>query len=260
MSLSSVALAKRPTGSVFIRGGLEYSGHSLDDLKDYQEFNNEVLADLGLPPTWENVGRAPGFNLELGYQIRPAISVGIGFAHTKHSGKNSSAGLVDIVNDRGIYQETRELSLAQDLGASISEITGNVMIWVPGAAGLFLGVQGGVGMGDYKETWTAVLKGDDFWTVDEFSSDCPGIGFVGGAFAGYDLAFSSGVSAFVKGGYRQRNLRKLKGRSTSLEDGEPAQHEMTYKDLNGTLKSVGFNFSGLFAAAGLGFSFGGAER
>jgi len=260
MFLSSAAFAGRPTGSAFIRGGLEYSGHSLDDLNSYQKYNNAILADLGLPPTWENVGRAPGFNLDFGYQIRPAISVGIGFAHTKHSRENSSAGLVDIVNDLGIYQETRKLSLAQDLEASISEITGNVMLWVPGAAGLFLGVQGGLGMGNYGETWTATLEGDDFRTVDEFSSDYPAIGFVSGAFAGYDLAFSSRVSAFVKGGYRQLNLRKLKGRSTSLEDGEPAQPEMTYEDLSGTLKSVEFNFSGMFAAAGLGFSFGGAER
>lgn len=257
-SRPSAALAGRPVGSVFIRGAFEYSGASLGDLEDYQKYNNAMLeAYYGLPPTWKNVGAAAGRDLELGYQISPRLSVGIGTAYARHSRKNSSAGLVDVVDEFGAYVETVVLSMNQHLETSIAEITGNVTFWVPGAEGLFLGVQGGLGMGRCQETWTASVATE---SVPLFSSDFKGNGFVGGAFAGYDVTFSSRVSLFAKAGYRLRDLGKLKGHYIPREDGEPAQHEMIYEDLDGNLQRIGFDYSGMFAAAGVGFSFGGVAH
>lgn len=261
LSLSSVASAGRSTGSVFVRGGFEYTGQSLDDLKDYQDSNNELLALLDLSPSWKNVGAAPGFDLELGYQVSPAISVGIGFARARHSRENSSTGTLEFVDENGNPVGTGELAFAQDLGAAISEITGNVTFWAPGAAGLFLGVQAGWGMGDFTETQTATLTSNNSELLSATSTgEYEGNSFVGGVFAGYDLSFSNGVSLFAKAGYRLRNLGKLKGHAVPLQEGEPARHEMTYEDLDGNQASVGFDFSGMFASAGLGFSFGGAAR
>ena len=250
LSLSSVASAGRSTGSIFLRGGVEYTGHSLDDLKDYQDYNNELLAglDMNMSPPLKNVGAALGFDLELGYQVSPVISVGIGFARARHSRENSSTGEFDIYDQYG-YVATEELTLDQELGASISEITGNVTFWVPGAAGLFVGVQGGLGMRKYAETvtFTVAVPNYDVSETLTTSADDSGNGFVCGAFAGYDLAFSNGVSVFAKAGYRLRNLGKLK-------DTEVVRDFMGYPE------SVELNFSGMFASAGLGFSFGGAAR
>jgi hypothetical protein len=261
LPLTAVAQGERAVGSTFIRGAFEYGGQTLDDVREYQRDNNAVLVHVfGLPPSFKDLGAVPGLDFEAGYQVSPAISVGIGFSHGRNVRQSASAGPVDIYDGLGNFLGTADLHIGQELDAAVSEITGIVTYWIPRSPGLFMGVQAGVGMGRFKETWagSAVASFDSFSETDV--QEYEGNAFVGGAFAGYEAVFSNGLSTFVKAGYRHRALGKLKGHFTPLQDGEPAQHEMLYEDLNGNLKNVGFDYSGLFASVGLGVSFGGKER
>ena len=261
LPLTALAQGERPVGSTFIRGAFEYGGQTLDDLRAFQRTNNALLANVyGVPPTLKDLGGAPGFEFEAGYQVNSVLSVGIGFAHGKNSRENASGGLVDVYDGLGNYMGQVQLNFRQKMEAAISEITGNVTYWVPGSPGVFMGVEAGLGMGRFKENWAGTAVADFGSDSEVDSQEYKGNGFVGGAFAGYDAVYSNGISAFVKAGYRLRNLGKLEGHHTPLLEGESARHEMLYEDLNRNQESVGFDYSGLFASVGMGFSFGGKER
>jgi len=236
-------------GSMYIRGGFDYSGHSLDDLDHYTGIWNRTLLVSDMPAGFDNVGWAPGFEFEGGYHFTPELSAGIGFSYGKHSRKNASSATVNI-GDAGAL-----LRISDDLGASISEITGNVAYWPAAARGLFIGAQAGMGFGKLTEDMALHFVSGDLGVDTTASGEFTGSGFVGGAFAGYQAEFGSGFSAFGKLGYKLRNLGKFKGRY----HGEPADHD--YAGLQDFLltdsKKMEFNYSGMFFTVGLGVSFGG---
>ena len=256
-SLSGRAQAGPSAGSFYVQSGFDASGHSLSDLERYTATWNATMRSAGLPAGFDDVGGAPGFEVEAGYHVTDVLSVGVGFSHGTHSTNGSSAGVLDAGGSPIAVRYSRKLE------ASISEFTANVTYWVPAARCIFLGAQVGLGMGKLDEDVSAVATDSINVVSDFWSGEFTGSGFTGGVFGGFRVGLGAGFSTFGKLGYRSRSLGRFRGHFTMNGEPEPGgDHD--YAGLLNALdpdaypfRAVEFKYSGPYFSLGLGVSFGG---
>jgi hypothetical protein len=256
-SLSGQARAGPSARSFYVQGGFDDSGHSLSDLERYTATWNAAMRSAGLPTGFDDVGWAPGFEVEAGYHVTDVLSIGVGFSHGMHSTDGSSAGVLDPGGRPIALRYTRKLE------ASISEFTANVTYSVPAIRGIFLGAQVGLALGTLDEDVSAVATDGINVESDSWSGEFTGSGLAGGVFGGYRMGLGAGFSTFGKLGYHSRNLGRFRGHFTRNGEPEPSgDHD--YAGLLNALdpeaypfRAVEFNYSGPYFSLGLGVSFGG---
>ena len=245
-------------GSTYLSGGFQYSEKALKDFNGYTGAFDASLVEMGLPGTFGGFRGVWGLEVGVGHHFGRRLSIGLDVAHGRYSKDNLSTGPLFFGPDTALRVASLSRSQAMDL--RLTEITANVTLWVPHTGGLFLGAQGGVGMASYEELQLETLVFGDSYNFSSTLQKYSGSGFVGGGFAGYQVELAPSLAIYVKGGYRLRNLGKLKGHYDPLLTGEPSSHELRYRDSGGVIRSVSFDFSGMYTTLGLSLSFGGRSH
>jgi len=220
-----------------MRGSLGVASQSLKDWNDAIKEEERFLQSSGAPVSkWDTFGAGFPAGAEVGFFSNDMVSVGAGFAYQKSSVSNT-------VSDASA-------SLSSSANVSVLSFVGNVSIWIPGTRGLFVGADGGVGLGKAKSEGHFRDFGDPTQDFDA-RGDWDGKGPVAGVFAGFQRSFPGGPLLFVKVGFQFQNLGEFDG--TSGGTGQATQSGPPRKSSG---QAMDTDFSGLQLAAGFGFALG----
>jgi hypothetical protein len=228
------------TPGFYVRGAFGVTDQMQSDLNDLITGDEQYFRSYGVPVQFDHFGGTPEFGGEVGYRFSETLSAGFSVMYQR---KTLTNGYADL---SGAYVDRME--------AGLTEFAGNVSFWVPGAPGLFLGAQAGVGSGTFRETLNLSDYTDPTNDAD-IHGKWTGNGAVFGVFAGYEQAVSPVVSVFGRVGYRFRNLGHLDGTAVDLVTGDSYSGEYQ----NNAGQSVNFDFSGVHAMVGLGVGLGGGR-
>jgi hypothetical protein len=221
--------AKRSTN---LYGFLGFGTQSLGDVNGAIEDDERVFQGAGIPVSFDTFGPAVDLGGGLVHQISETIGLGAELGYQTSS-----------VDNR--YSDTSG-SFSDAFDLEVLDITGVLQFWVPSARGLLFGTKIGVAFGAAREE----VHFRNFNTPSnsfDRSGDWDGIGFVAGAFTGYDFALSQDVQLMLHAGYRYRNL----GEFSNGSNGQPPSDNAG--------QPIDFDFSGFYSRVGFGYEFGGSR-
>ena len=236
LALAAPAWAQPRPGSVFVRGSMGVASGSLSDWNDDINNDDRVFGDPILGASELPGGVPLGF--EAGYNVSDRVSFGAAFSYQKSAASN-------------VFLDPFNSSYTTDVEVTLLGVTASVAMWVPGARGLFLAADLGVGFGTAKSEEHFV---DDVNSANSFDAngEWDGVAPIGGVYLGYQWIGPEHVLAFVRGGYRVQNLGEMDGTVTS-----PQLGSRTGPPLDNYGQPIGTDFSGFQLAVGLGYVFGG---
>jgi hypothetical protein len=232
MGSAPEALPQPPRGAVHVHTLLAPAAQPMSDLDHY------VGNKLG--GTWL-------YGVETGVMVTPTLSLGLSWE------RNASSS----------YQEffTGDIFLGtvgfanHSLETSITDVTANATLWVPRGRGFFVGAEAGAGIGQLTE---ALSYSDRSAQQFRYHGDWDRTGLVGGAYAGFRHAASSGLLVLVKAGYKFRDMGRMDGQrvitASTFASDPPGVDPGPIKDSSG--QELRSNFSCLYFGLGLGFFLG----
>jgi hypothetical protein len=233
--LAAPAFSQPNPGTFFIRASAGFASQSLEDWNDeIDTFNSQVLPSA----SFDDFGGAFPFGVELGYQLKPALSLSVGVFRQSDSADNT-------------YSDASG-SLTLDTEVAMTAVTGAVSYWPLNTHGVFLGADIGMGFGTAKQNLVFRDFNDPANDFD-LSGDWSGNGVVAGAFVGFQHQVSSGFLLHGRLGYQFQNLGKFDGDITSAQLGSGSTPPINL--FTGQTKDT--DFSGVQALFGIGFAFGG---
>ena len=232
---SAPAFSQPPAGTFFIRASAGFASQSLEDWNDeIDTFNSQVLPSA----SFDNFGGAFPFGVELGYQLKPAVSLSVGVFRQSDSADNN-------------YSDGSG-SLTVNTDVAMTAVTGAISYWPPNTHGVFLGADVGMGFGTATQD-LAFRDFNDPANDFDITGDWDGDGLVAGAFLGVQHPIGTAFLLHGRLGYQFQNLGEFDGDITSPQLGSGSSPPINL--FTGASKDT--DLSGVQLLVGVGFVFGG---
>jgi len=249
-------------GKARLRASLGFTTLTLADINNEIEaarnaFRADTLVDES---SWDPLGGAPDFGVELDVQITPVVSAGIGVGAHRSSIRHNAFRVLSVDFDTGEPAEFEHFD--EHVKLSSWDVVGTLGLWVPSAPGLHFGAQVGMVRGTFeRESWYLVESFSVVANMQQKVGAWSGSGVVLGAFTGYEQPITSQLAFSTRVGYRYRKIDRPQGTLLTTDWGDQGNSRETETgplvDANGN--KMALDLGGFYFNVGISMSLGGGE-